>query len=455
MPPMATSMLVSALPEMRPPSQSISRRELGRSHAGSRSLQNTRFTATTLKGLSGAHHECARVSCTDGSRAESTSFSEEVLDDEEPADVRNTLNTLLLSAGVEPRDDISFDDLWKTVIENPNIQYHKVLDDLLEIGLKERAGIASAMDSNGGPIPGQASGGRVALRFVTILQELGKSKGLPAGGPPMFRAFGAAHQVPQRPYSLDDMRLNKIDPSSFLAPTDRTLNGVRSSISAATSLAFVAGATLLHPDAWTLLGWILWPLSILGVDTVLNGGGGQALILDSLARKISPSYSKRVASHEAGHFLVSYLMGILPLTYAISAQDAYKKYRAFNVQAGTQFVDDAWQQEISTGKVSSVSLGKFSCIALAGISAEWVVFSASEGGIEDIRQLESILRATGFTEAKAASQVRWAVLNTVFLLRRHRALHARLTECMETSASVGDCVQLIEEELSRKELSEI
>ena len=148
-------------------------------------------------------------------------------------------------------------------------------------------------------------------------------------------------------------------------------------------------------------------------------------------------------------------MGILPLTYAISAQDAYRKYKAFNVQAGTQFVDDAWQKEIATGKVSSVSLGKFSCIALAGISAEWVVFSASEGGIEDIRQLESILQATGFTEAKAASQVRWAVLNTVFLLRRHRSLHARLAEYMESSASVGECVKLIEEELAGVALSDI
>jgi hypothetical protein len=36
--------------------------------------------------------------------------------------------------------------------------------------------------------------------------------------------------VPKRIYSLEELRLNKIEPEKFLSPTDNTLNGVRNII---------------------------------------------------------------------------------------------------------------------------------------------------------------------------------------------------------------------------------
>lgn len=47
-----------------------------------------------------------------------------------------------------------------------------------------------------------------------------------------------------------------------------------------------------------------------------NGGGGQALALDSLARVLNRDYSNRVALHEAGHFLVAYLLGAPPKEFS-------------------------------------------------------------------------------------------------------------------------------------------
>lgn len=36
----------------------------------------------------------------------------------------------------------------------------------------------------------------------------------------------------------------------------------------------------------------------------------------------------------AGHFMIAYLSGLLPLAFTLSSLDAYNKYRALNVQAG-------------------------------------------------------------------------------------------------------------------------
>jgi hypothetical protein len=56
-----------------------------------------------------------------------------------------------------------------------------------------------------------------------------------------------------------------------------------------------------------------------------NQGGGEALVVDTLGRLTLPTYARRVALHEAGHFLVAYLMGLLPRTYTLSAWDAFTR----------------------------------------------------------------------------------------------------------------------------------
>jgi len=39
---------------------------------------------------------------------------------------------------------------------------------------------------------------------------------------------------------------------------------------------------------------------------------------------VSGSYASRVALHEAGHFLVAYLLGLLPRSYTLSSWDAFQ-----------------------------------------------------------------------------------------------------------------------------------
>eukprot|EP00959_Pyramimonas_sp_CCMP1952_P007374 154203-Pyramimonas_sp.AAC.2 len=79
---------------------------------------------------------------------------------------------------------------------------------------------------------------------------------------------------------------------------------------------------------------------------IVNAGGGEALLLDTIGGVISKEYSERVAQHEAGHFLAAYLLGVLPKGYTLSSRDAFLKYGALNVQAGTLFCDRVFQREV-------------------------------------------------------------------------------------------------------------
>lgn len=60
-----------------------------------------------------------------------------------------------------------------------------------------------------------------------------------------------------------------------------------------------------------------------------------------------------------------------PLLLSLSSPG--HRYRALNVQAGTQFCDGGFEGEVAAGRISSSSLDKYSCVALAGVLARWVI----------------------------------------------------------------------------------
>ncbi|CAN4082828.1 unnamed protein product [Withania somnifera] len=162
---------------------------------------------------------------------------------------------------------------------------------------------------------------RIVSGLSVLEQDL---QGKPGG----LRCFGAARQVPQRLYSLDELRLNGIETVSLLSPVDATLGAIERNLQ---------------------------------IAAVLSGSA-------------------------------------------------------------------AW----------------FSCIALAGVATEYLLFGYAEGGLTDINQLDALLESLGFTQKKADSQVRWAVLNRVLILRRHEKARAKLAEAMTQGKSVGVCIDTTE-----------
>nr|ACG42157.1 stress regulated protein [Zea mays] len=272
------------------------------------------------------------------------------------------------------------------------------------------------------------------------------------GGDGGLRAFGAARQVPQRLYKLDELKLNGIDTSAFLSPVDLTLGSIERNLQIAAVLGGLSVSAALELSQLQILFLILGLLSLWSVDFVYFGGGVRNLVLDTIGHYLSQKYHNRVIQHEAGHFLIAYLLGVLPKGYTITSLDTLMNQGSLNVQAGAAFVDYEFLEEINTGKLSATMVNKFSCIALAGVAAEYLLYGRAGGGLADINKLDGLLKGLGFTQKKADSQVRWAVLNTVLILRRHEKARSQLAEAMSTGKSVGSCIQVIEECISTDDI---
>ncbi|EOA21154.1 hypothetical protein CARUB_v10001500mg [Capsella rubella] len=255
---------------------------------------------------------------------------------------------------------------------------------------------------------------RAALSLVKDLQ--GKPDGL--------RCFGAARQVPQRLYTLEELKLN---------------GGI---------VAWQAFDLSSQQLFYLTLGFMfLWTL-----DLVSYSGGIGSLVLDTVGHTFSQRYHNRIVQHEAGHFLVAYLVGILPRGYTLSSLEALQKEGSLNIQAGSAFVDYEFLEEVNSGKVSATMLNRFSCIALAGVATEYLLYGYAEGGLDDISKLDGLVKSLGFTQKKADSQVRWSVLNTILLLRRHEIARNKLAQAMSKGESVGSCIQIIEDSIDPSDI---
>ncbi|XP_047081676.1 uncharacterized protein LOC124692365 isoform X1 [Lolium rigidum] len=267
-----------------------------------------------------------------------------------------------------------------------------------------------------------------------------------------LRCFGAARQVPQRLYKLDELKLNGIDTSSFLSPEDRTLGSIERNLQIAALLGGLSISAAFELSQFQALFLFVGLLFVWSVDLIYLNGGARNLVLDTLGHSLSQKYHNRVIEHEAGHFLIAYLLGVLPKEYTITSLETLKKKGSLNVQAGTAFVDFEFVEEINSGKLSAKMLNKFSCIALAGVATEYLLYGYAEGGLADVNKLDGLFKSLGFTQNKADSQVRWAVLNTILLLRRHEKARSKLAEAMSSGISVGSCIQVIEESINTEDI---
>ncbi|EMS52575.1 hypothetical protein CFC21_098825 [Triticum aestivum] len=267
-----------------------------------------------------------------------------------------------------------------------------------------------------------------------------------------LRCFGAARQVPQRLYKLDELKLNGIDTSSFLSPVDQTLGSIERNLQIAALLGGLSVSFAFELSQLQALLTFVGLLFVWSVDLIYYNGGGRNLVLDTIAHSLSEKYHNRVIEHEAGHFLIAYLLGVLPKEYTITCLDTLMKQGSLNVQAGTAFVDFEFVEEINTGKLSAKMLNKFSCIALAGVATEYLLYGYAEGGLDDVNKLDGLFKSLGFTQNKADSQVRWAVLNIVLILRRHEKARSKLKEAMSSGRSVGSCIEVIEENINPEDI---
>ena len=290
---------------------------------------------------------------------------------------------------------------------------------------------------------------------IDVLECLASSSGNGGGedNKQRIRAFARGQQVPKRSYALAELKLNDIDPSKLLAPTENTITEIKKKLGVAVGALVIVGAIVTSGEdvgaaPFQAIKTFVFLSFLLAYDAVALNAGAQNLVLDFVANLTSEEYKTRLRRHEAGHFLVAYLTGVLPKGYTLSSLDAFKRFGRLNVQAGTLFCDGQFQNEVKRGKITSTSVGRFACVALAGVCAEYAKYGNSGGGAADIQQLDQLFNALQFSQKKSDDEVRWATLNTMAIVRRHEGLVDELARMMGTGESTAKLISIIEARLA-------
>ncbi|XP_042990817.1 uncharacterized protein LOC122317841 isoform X2 [Carya illinoinensis] len=149
------------------------------------------------------------------------------------------------------------------------------------------------------------------------------------------------------PYILDELRLNGIEALSLLSSMDATLGSIERNLQLAVALGGLAAWNVLGFSPQQVLYFSLGLLFLWTLDSVSFDGGVGSLVLDTIGHTFSQKYHNRVVQHEAGHFLIAYLVGILPKGYTLTSLEALKKEGSLNVQAATAFVDFEFVEEVT------------------------------------------------------------------------------------------------------------
>jgi hypothetical protein len=169
------------------------------------------------------------------------------------------------------------------------------------------------------------------------------------------------------------------------------------------------------------------------IDNFFLKSIGATLILDAIAGTKS-AYRQRIINHEAGHFLVAYLLDIPITGYTLSAWESVKAGQS--AQGGVMFA-------APPADISSQLLQHYCTVWMAGIAAEKLIFDRSEGGSEDRQKLRGVLFLAGKQQQEIVQQENLAALKAKTLIQANWAAYQALVASMGERASVADCCETI------------
>lgn len=181
-------------------------------------------------------------------------------------------------------------------------------------------------------------------------------------------------------------------------------------------------------------------LALATLDTLGWQGKGVTLLLDSLAGT-SSDYRARIVKHEAGHFLVAYLLDIAITGYALSAWEAFRQGQPG--QGGVTFGEPN-----VTAPMPPILIQRYCTVWMAGIAAETLVYGTAEGGAEDRQKLQGVLSVLGRSGSECLQQERFCTMQAKTLIQEHWAAYEALVTAMEQRTPVAECRLLIEQHSS-------
>jgi hypothetical protein len=202
----------------------------------------------------------------------------------------------------------------------------------------------------------------------------------------VLRGFGCVNdgEYPEDTSEVSPARLEELTgiPVSSLTPRQRATYWQLAGVALCLS-EFFLGQNMGVDPLYTL---IPATLGLLLADQLALRGA----VFESIYQALFPQYKQKIIHHEAGHFLISYLLGV-PVRGCITSAWEARKEPDIPGQAGTIFYDQRLADEISSGKVTRTSLDRMSVVVMAGIAAEALEFGRAEGGRADEEQLLSFL----------------------------------------------------------------
>ncbi|EKX44204.1 hypothetical protein GUITHDRAFT_87555, partial [Guillardia theta CCMP2712] len=179
------------------------------------------------------------------------------------------------------------------------------------------------------------------------------------------------------------------------------------------------------------------------VDRLLTSGAA----FESAYRFLFPKYKEKVIKHEAGHFLLAYLLGCPIQGFFLSAWDATRA--GIRGQAGTVFFDNDLSTQLNANRVTRTAIDRYTIVLMGGIAAEAMNYEQAEGGASDESALVSFLVGLlpPWQPQQVLNQARWAVTEAILLLREHRAAYDSLCDAMARGESLGTCISVLENAL--------
>ena len=186
---------------------------------------------------------------------------------------------------------------------------------------------------------------------------------------------------------------------------------------------------LVNLPAAVPVGFVLAALTIASLDMVGFQGKGANVFLDWFAQR-SPAYRDRIVHHEAGHFLVAYLLDIPILDYTLSATEA--------LQAGYSGIGGVRLKPMEAQPGDREEWARYCAVCMAGRAAEQLSFQAVQGGMDDLHWLRSQAQSFAFNAQKSEQQ---GSLTAKRLLKENWDSYTNLIENMNARKSVQECCQ--------------